>query len=185
MIFTVNPTYSALDEKNGLFSNMFSTHPPIEGRLDVLLDMAHSAVELVVKDIERQAQRPRTDVPEVGTSSAKWVAHKDGAWQGPFNLTEMMTLGWMRLDTWVPTPWRKESSTGLSGQGRPPHCVESGAYECPKCQHPKTRMMRMFYTEVYRVEVDKCFACGLIWFDGDELEVLQYLIEHSLDKSRS
>ncbi|MCK5083277.1 MAG: zf-TFIIB domain-containing protein, partial [Candidatus Omnitrophica bacterium] len=57
--------------------------------------------------------------------------------------------------------------------------------KCPKCQHSRTRMMRMFYTEAYRVEVDKCFACGLVWFDTDELEVLQYLIEHSLDKSHS
>ncbi|MCK5179971.1 MAG: M48 family metalloprotease, partial [Candidatus Omnitrophica bacterium] len=267
-IFTVNPTYSALDEENGLFSNMFSTHPPIEGRLDVLLDMAHSDVELVVKDIERQANRPRTDVPEVGTSSAKWVAHKDGAWQGPFNLTEMMTLGWMRPDTWIQRLGGKKVQLAYQDQDVR-HIVskagpgkKSGAYECPKCslplnvisyegtevhkcsscrgtlvgqndlqriiirqevgfsekikkiavgikreekysikkvinrdpktlhkcpkcRHPKTRMMRMFYTEVYRVEVDKCFACGLIWFDGDELEVLQYLIEHSLDKSRS
>jgi len=43
----------------------------------------------------------------------------------------------------------------------------------------------MFYTEVYHVEIDKCFSCGLIWFDRDELEVLQYLIEHSLNKSHS
>jgi len=48
--------------------------------------------------------------------------------------------------------------------------------QCPECRHPKARMMRMFYTEAYRVEIDKCLHCGLIWFDKDELEILQFLI---------
>ena len=267
-IFTVNPTYSSIDEEDGLFSEMFSTHPPIEGRLDVLLDMAHSDVELVVKDIERQAQKPRTAVPEVGTSSAKWVVHKDGAWQGPFDMTQMMTLGWIRPDTWVQRLGGKKVQLAYQEEDirhivtKSEHGKQSGGYQCPKCnlpltevnyegtevhkcsscrgtlveqsdiqriiirqevgfsekikkiargiqrearlakftainrdpktllkcpkcQHSRTRMMRMFYTEAYRVEVDKCFACGLVWFDTDELEVLQYLIEHSLDKSHS
>jgi hypothetical protein len=53
---------------------------------------------------------------------------------------------------------------------------------CPKCQHGLAKMLRMFYTEAYRVEVDKCFTCGLIWFDKDELETLQYLIEVTVEK---
>ena len=52
----------------------------------------------------------------------------------------------------------------------------------PICQHGRAKMMRMFYTEAYHVEVDKCHTCGLIWFDQDELEVLQYLIESSVEK---
>ncbi|MBF0484439.1 MAG: M48 family metalloprotease [Candidatus Omnitrophica bacterium] len=50
-------------------------------------------------------------------------------------------------------------------------------YTCPKCMNDRCKMNRMFYTAVYQVEIDKCFYCGMIWFDKDELEVLQYLIE--------
>ena len=267
-IFIVNPVCSAVDEEDGLWSEMFSTHPPIDGRLAVLLDMAHSDVELVVNDVERQAQKPRTPVPEIETSHAQWMAHKDGAWQGPFNLMQMMTLGWMQPETWVQRlggrkvqmVYQDKDIRHIVSKGE--HGEKSGTYECPKCNlplnliayegtevykcsfcrgtlvgekdiqriiirqevgfsekikkiaegikreekpagfkainrdpktlhkcpkclHPRTRMMRMFYTEVYHVEVDKCFMCGLVWFDGDELEVLQYLIEHSLNKSRS
>ena len=53
---------------------------------------------------------------------------------------------------------------------------------CPQCQHVKTKMLRMFYTDAYRVEIDKCFTCGLLWFDKDELEVLQCLIENTVEK---
>ena len=49
---------------------------------------------------------------------------------------------------------------------------------CPRCPHGTGRMMRMFYTAAYHVEIDKCLYCGSIWFDKDELEVLQCLIEH-------
>ncbi|MCK5014547.1 MAG: M48 family metalloprotease [Candidatus Omnitrophica bacterium] len=267
-IFIVNPLYSAVDEGDGLLSEMFSTHPPIDGRLGILLDMAHSDVELVVKDVERQAQKPRTAVPEIKGSTTQWMAHKDGAWQGPFDMMQMMTLGWMRPETWVQRlggkkvqmVYQDEDIRHIVSKGEPGKA--GGAYQCPKCSlplnvityegtevhkcsscrgtlveekdvqriiirqevgfserikkiaegisreeklmafkkinrdpktllrcpkclHPRTRMMRMFYTEAYRVEVDKCFMCGLIWFDGDELEVVQYMIEHSLNKSRS
>ncbi|MBN1870292.1 MAG: M48 family metalloprotease [Candidatus Omnitrophica bacterium] len=267
-IFIVNPVFSAIDENNGLWSEMFSTHPPIDGRISLLLDMAHSDVESVIKDVERQAQKPRTAAPEIETSSVQWVAHKDGAWQGPFNLAQMTALGWMRPETWVQrlgdnkvqmayqdqdirhvvskaedgqtsgafecpkcclplttvvyegtevykcpacggTLVREKEmqriiirqeigfneriikiAEGIQNEGRQPELKvinrdPKTLLKCPKCNHVRNRMMRMFFTEAYHVEVDKCFACGMIWFDHDELEALQYLIEHSLDRSLS
>ncbi|MFH1593883.1 MAG: zinc metalloprotease HtpX [Candidatus Omnitrophota bacterium] len=47
--------------------------------------------------------------------------------------------------------------------------------KCPKC---KGGMIRNFYTMVYFVEVDRCYTCDLTWFDKDELEMIQYLIEN-------
>jgi len=40
-------------------------------------------------------------------------------------------------------------------------------------------MRRGFYTYQYLVEVDKCTRCTMVWLDKDELEIIQYLIEHS------
>jgi len=53
---------------------------------------------------------------------------------------------------------------------------------CPVCNNPRIRLMRMFYSPVYQVEIDKCFYCDNIWFDPDELEVLQCLIEKGTDR---
>jgi Zn-finger nucleic acid-binding protein len=34
------------------------------------------------------------------------------------------------------------------------------------------------------VPVDKCLSCGKIWFDADELEVLQILIEERTSNAK-
>jgi Zn-finger nucleic acid-binding protein len=51
------------------------------------------------------------------------------------------------------------------------------ALPCPKCKNP---MHRGFYSLNYLVEVDRCSGCGVTWFDRDELEMLQCMIEHRL-----
>jgi len=45
---------------------------------------------------------------------------------------------------------------------------------CPNCGY---RMVPRPYNYQYIVPVDKCFSCNKIWFDPDELEILQILIE--------
>ena len=47
---------------------------------------------------------------------------------------------------------------------------------CPACGY---RMMPRPFNYQYFVPVDKCLACGQIWFDADELEILQILIERA------
>jgi heat shock protein HtpX len=48
---------------------------------------------------------------------------------------------------------------------------------CPKCKKP---MMRRFYSLVYLIEVDMCSFCGITWFDKDELEMLQCMVENRI-----
>lgn len=45
---------------------------------------------------------------------------------------------------------------------------------CPACGY---RMAPRPYNYQYFVPVDKCLSCSSIWFDADELEILQILIE--------
>lgn len=47
---------------------------------------------------------------------------------------------------------------------------------CPRCHAP---MMRRHYDYDYAVEVDRCLTCDLIWFERDELEALQILVERA------
>ncbi len=48
---------------------------------------------------------------------------------------------------------------------------------CPKC---KNRMMRSFYSYGYMIEFDKCLSCSMTWFDRDELEMLQCMINEQM-----
>lgn len=46
---------------------------------------------------------------------------------------------------------------------------------CPNCG---SQMLLRAYNYYYVIPVDKCLSCHKIWFDSDELEILQVLIEH-------
>ena len=48
---------------------------------------------------------------------------------------------------------------------------------CPKCRNP---MHRGFYSSAHLIEVDRCGNCGITWFDQNELEMLQCMIENRL-----
>jgi len=52
--------------------------------------------------------------------------------------------------------------------------IPANLIACPLCQRT---MFRRFYSYAYAVEVDACTVCGATWFDKDELEVLQILVE--------
>lgn len=264
-IFTVNPVYSALDEQRGLRADMFSTHPPTEERIGILLNMAHGDAQSLVKEVERKAKRPRIPVPQANAAAKEWLVQKDGEWKGPYTLAQLPALGWVTPETWIQAVGEdkvrmlyedkdvqqavyKTQQGEDSGVYLCPRCQAAlqplnyeGAevfqcgccqgtlvgeteiqrivirqevgfservkriaegirkeerihgtriiardpkllFTCPRCRHIKATMLRMFYTEVYRVEIDKCHTCGMIWFDKDELEVVQYLIEDAVEK---
>ena len=59
---------------------------------------------------------------------------------------------------------------GRAGDPRP-------ATACPRCKNP---MMRTFYSLAYLIAIDRCSLCNVTWFDSDELEMLQCLIENKI-----
>jgi Zn-finger nucleic acid-binding protein len=38
-------------------------------------------------------------------------------------------------------------------------------------------MHRTFYSVALLIEVDRCSSCGVTWFDKDELDMVQWLVE--------
>jgi Zn-finger nucleic acid-binding protein len=50
----------------------------------------------------------------------------------------------------------------------------TGLVACPRCAAP---MMRRHYSYEHAIEVDRCVRCDLTWFERDELEALQILVE--------
>ena len=55
------------------------------------------------------------------------------------------------------------------------HADKSPKIACPNCG---ARMRPRPYNYQYVIPVDKCLHCHKIWFDADELEILQILIEN-------
>jgi Zn-dependent protease with chaperone function/Zn-finger nucleic acid-binding protein len=51
---------------------------------------------------------------------------------------------------------------------------DAHSISCPDCGY---RMLARPYNYQYFIPVDKCLSCSKIWFDADELEILQILIE--------
>jgi Zn-dependent protease with chaperone function/Zn-finger nucleic acid-binding protein len=50
----------------------------------------------------------------------------------------------------------------------------TGLIACPRCAAP---MLRRHYSYEHAIEVDRCVRCDLTWFEKDELEALQILVE--------
>jgi hypothetical protein len=61
-------------------------------------------------------------------------------------------------------PLKKEKATGTTAGGSP----------CPACGW---RMVARPYNYQDFIPVDKCLSCHRVWFDADELETLQVLVE--------
>lgn len=55
--------------------------------------------------------------------------------------------------------------------------ISSGKYSVIFCPDCGAKMLPRPYTYQYVIPVDKCFCCYKIWFDADELEILQILTE--------
>ncbi|MBI5873682.1 MAG: M48 family metalloprotease [Candidatus Omnitrophica bacterium] len=104
-IFIVNPTLSELDETEGFFSDMFSTHPPVKHRIAILADMAHldaKTLEENLKNFKRVAPiaKPEFKVDEA-VSATEWSVFIKQEWLGPFSPSELIKLEGFKPDVWV------------------------------------------------------------------------------------
>jgi Zn-finger nucleic acid-binding protein len=71
----------------------------------------------------------------------------------------------------------QNASKLLMSAHRAPARAGAPMLSCPQCRNP---MYRGFYSLSYLIETDRCSYCGLTWFDHDELEMLQCMIENRL-----
>lgn len=260
-LFIMNPLREEVDESEGFWADLLSTHPPIRKRIALLTQMAHvdaQAIEEHVLSQEKIKEKTRESAFE--KKGSQWmVMEKEKGWAGPFTFPQLMHLGWVTPDTWLKgieeesvkqakdepllkpffegqlkgfqasallCPTCKQSLVEETYEGaivkrclfcegvlleenkmprlvirrevrfderierlaelaqksglqkfrlRPPGNARS-SLQCPRCG---AWMVKGFYTMAYLVEVDRCFSCNLIWFEKDELELVQYLIEHT------
>lgn len=100
-IFIVSPGENRLEEGFGFLSDLFTTHPPVRKRLDMLLDMGHSDYRRLESGI---SEKPKIseDIPVAVPEHEKiWFALDDRTWQGPYSLLDLDRLQWLKPFTWV------------------------------------------------------------------------------------
>ncbi len=260
-IFISNPRRSALEGGENFIADLFTTHPPTEKRIAVLLDMAHASEKDLDAALAKAGTRYDTLYAKPPEAQAQWIARKDGQWLGPFDLEQMKAQGWIlpgtpvkmmgqtsiseaRLDPLI-APLVTASAVGTVVQkDQCPRChcplglelyegvgvltctlcggylikeldvlqivhtrekefdariadmgqlirrqarvlkqnpfdavFDEKSIVCPSCLDDEKHMHRRFVSPQFPVEVDKCPSCARVWFDKDEIEVLQYLYE--------
>jgi heat shock protein HtpX len=263
MLCIKNPQGSELDEYEGFLANLFTTHPPIRKRIEILLRMAHLTIaELYAREIKETVDGGA----DISIPPVYYALDPKQHWQGPFALQDLAALSWFSPRSWISRgseheierasensavnavfTYRSDHAGGILAQFKCPYCKQSlhkipyertNVYEChfckgiltesikiPRivvrreikcaeriamlaaavmtdnqkkltikklkkekgtlnslipCPGCKSPMMRTFYSLAYLIEIDRCTYCNLTWFDMDELEMLQCVIENKM-----
>ncbi|OGW47373.1 MAG: hypothetical protein A2Y66_03045 [Nitrospirae bacterium RBG_13_41_22] len=266
MLCFVSPRITSLDESEGWWADLMSTHPPIRKRMEILLKMARVSISKLEAKVNAETETFVSDTPEV----VYYALDPKHQWQGPYTYTELASISWLTPNTWISSGneqtimkasenklmsaiFTERLNLALNSAGKEvsgficPTCrqpLSDVSYEktkvhqcnfcggilienvkvprilarnekcfttrvkslakavimdnqrsiaikklkgagvktkpsilCPKCKNP---MFRTFYSLAYLIEIDKCGVCNTTWFDKDELEMLQYIIENKI-----
>jgi heat shock protein HtpX len=165
MLCIVNPQATALDEAEGFWADLLSTHPPLRKRMDILLRMAHTSIAELDT---RAASRAKAAVPGAG-GPQYYAMDPQQQWQGPFTLGELSALSWLSPLTWVTMgekqpvdrAWKQPliNATFVARLSEQPQTVSS--FTCPTCS-------QSLVTESYEgTQVFQCrFCAGTLVEDG-------------------
>ncbi len=207
-IFIVNPRGDRLDESEGVWADLLSSHPPVRKRVGILLDMLHMSepeLEDRLQDARRaspvvkttQLSAAMTAVPETAAAGSSGcpccgkplqnILYEGAPIQGcpacAGTLVDKRVISrilarqdleyspqTLRLCRQILLDAKKHLSLKYPGK------YQSWVLACPRCGQ---KMHREFFQYSYPVEVDRCIYCQTVWFDHQELEILQYLYEHN------
>ena len=207
MLCISSPTLDAHDEAEGWLADLLSTHPPLRKRIAVLLGMAHMSVSVLDKQDRSQTVVQMPAVPDspaaVGSaqkramfcplcriqleseSSESTSLFRCRSCRGllvdndkiPRILARRKLECTERLVSLVRAVTADNQRSLVIRQKRLKEQKSGEAISCPKCERV---MFRTFYSYAYLIEIDRCNVCRLTWFDVDELEMLQCLIENKI-----
>ncbi len=154
MLCIVNPQVTALDESEGFWADLLSTHPPIQKRIDILLNMAHMNITAL------EANRKATFTPKL-PGPVYYALNPQQQWQGPFILTDLAEQPWLSALTWIRTDnnqtvdraWKDPLVSALL-EGRFEQNQMPSDFACPSCSLP-------LITELYEgTQIYQCRFCA-------------------------
>lgn len=156
MLCIIKPDPTLLDESEGWWANLTSTHPPIRKRMKVLLAMAHKSISSF------EASQINDAIRSESTQQHYYALDPDQLWQGPYNVGELALLPWLSPVTWLisgldKTPVRvseNETINRIFSLIPEKSGKISNEFSCPVCKHP------LIVAAYERTKILKCSFCG-------------------------
>ncbi len=212
-IFIVSPEFRQIEEEEGLFPDFLSTHPPMNKRLAVLLDMAHTDMKHLEEGFKRQIDlkgpapdpKPATPSKPLNLSTVnpktavegQWEVYNNGRWIGPYGPAQLSSPGWIETDAFI----RKVGDSGITRIFESPEIkaynmfgqTNISSLTCPICTvhlseetykgAPIWRCLNCAGVLLYEVDVQKILARDDYYF-SDEVRKEGDLIIHRQNKAQ-
>jgi heat shock protein HtpX len=139
MICIVNPQVAELDETEGFWADLLSTHPPIRKRVDILLAMARVSIT----ELDEKAKK-KTEDTQKPSQPAYYAMNPRQQWQGPFNMAELGALPWLSPLTWVTMgdrqaverAWKEPLINEIFSARLVQEQGVASEFTCPSCHQP-------------------------------------------------
>jgi heat shock protein HtpX len=177
MLCIVSPTAKALDETEGRWADLMSTHPPIRKRIDLLLSMAHVGL------LERIAKTtPTTGTDAAAPSGSVFYAlDPQHQWQGPYTLPELSGLSWISPLSWISVggnaierAWRTPGiDQAVFANRLAQDDKKTTTFLCPSCRQP------LLETLYERTQLDQCHFCGGVLVENAKIPRIMARTENS------
>lgn len=166
MLCIVNPEVTALDETEGFWADLLSTHPPIRKRVDILLAMARVSIT----ELDDKAKK-KADDTQKPPQSTYYAMNPRQQWQGPFNMVELSVLPWLSPLTWVTTgdgqaverAWKEPLINAIFTAKLVQEEGVASEFTCPSCSQPLV-MESYEGTQVYQ-----CRFCSGILVENSKI----------------
>lgn len=166
MLCIINPQANELDESEGFWADLMSTHPPIRKRIDILLKMARVSISELDKRI-------REDKKTIDTSpeSLYYALDSQHLWQGPYTLMELKSLPWLTPLTWISIGSEQSIEKARDNPLINPIFAErllqkqekTTGLICPHCQQP------LITVPYEKTSVYQCNFCGGILVEENKI----------------
>jgi heat shock protein HtpX len=167
MLCIVNPVPKDLDEAEGRWADLMSTHPPIQKRIAVLLKMAHASLS------DRMAKAAPAG-PTDATKPSEALFHAldpQHQWQGPYTLAELCALPWISPLTWIndggpaiDRAWKMpQIDPAIFAKRLAEQACPVSRFSCPSCRQP---LIEIPYE---RTQIDQCHFCGGALVENDRI----------------
>ena len=207
MLCIINPQATERDESEGFWEDLMSTHPPIRKRIEILLRMVHMSIKDLDAKVNSKSEAVDMSVfsnhikqTSGETSAFLCPSCRQSLLRGSYEKTKVyqckFCYGILVEDIKIPRLIaRRERNYAERIKSLAQAVIADNQKRlalknlkntdiktkhliaCPKCKNP---MFRTFYSFAYLIEIDRCNLCNLTWFEQDELEMLQCLIENKI-----
>ena len=167
MLCIVNPQLSELDETEGFWSDLLSTHPPLNKRIDCLLAMAHTNVAELSNRFARKEGNRALVLPE----ALYYAQDPQQAWQGPFSIAELAAQPWLSPLTWLmkgngnpaDRAWKDPQINAVFSARLNEKEAQQAGLACPVCRQP------LITASCEGVAILQCRFCSGILVENDKI----------------